>query len=310
MTTFFWFSFVFSFISVFGGSSTSTNIECDYGMGYHYIDGEIYRCWVNNNLNIITEESAEISGVSGIHQGSRSNGDVLGFHASYKTMQFFPKGLDKFFKNIKEIGIRQCQLKEIHQSDLKGFPYLVDFELDDNAIEVIEEGLFDFNPDLESVEFFESGIIHIDPNVFDHLNKLSNFFLFSAPCFGEPLIESSGHIQEIINRVKSNCSNSEFLSLDNQIKNLEIDSKTLNSEDFHTKLEIFEKTFNKSKFSKFRPLSYNFENLKLTPGCPDCVKLNKKSTKNINDVNMANSLRGSIIFIVLPLILHFLPIFY
>jgi len=210
---------------------------------------------------------------------------VEGFIAIDKTMQFFPKGLDKFFKNIKRIYIHSCQLKEIHQSDLKGFPNLVYFELKYNEIEVIEAGLFDFNPNLESIRFYlESKIIHIDPNVFDHLNKLSNLWFSSAPCFGEHI----DVIKEIINRVKSNCSNAEFLSLDSQIKNLKIESKTLNSEDFHTKLETFEKTFNNSKFSNFRPLSIEFQNL--------------KSNVRSNDVNFGNSLRGTIILIILPLI--------
>jgi len=76
---------------------------------------------------------------------------VLGFIAKYQTIQFFPKGLDKYFKNIKLIIIKSCQLKEIHQSDLKVFGDLVAFGLYDNEIEVIEAGLFDFNLNLEQI---------------------------------------------------------------------------------------------------------------------------------------------------------------
>jgi len=262
---FFLFSLIFSLILAFDGSSTSTNIECSYNVGGRYVVlGNIYHCWVDNDLNITTEESAQISGVNGTHKNLRSNDDVLGFHASSTIMQLFPRGLEKFFKNLKMINIQDSQLKEIHQSDLKVFPNLVYFALGKNEIEVIEEGLFDFNPNLEFVGFEESKIIHIDPNVFDHLTKLSNFWFYSVPCVDQDIYDSSGDIQEIIQVVKSNCSNSEFLSLDNQIKNLEIESKTLNSEVFGAKLESFEKSFNNSKFSKFRPLNYKFQNLKLT----------------------------------------------
>jgi len=171
------------------------------------------------------------------------------------------------------IVISICQLKEIHQSDLKVFPNLVYFDLTFNEIEVIEAGLFDFNPNLEYIIFYESKIIHIDPNVFDHLNKLKYFWFRPVPCVHENIYNSREEVLEVLKVVKSNCSNSEFLSLENQIKNLEIESKTLNSEAFNTKLETFEKSFKNSKFLNFRPLSYKFQNLKLT----------------VNDVDLGNS---------------------
>jgi len=91
-------------ISVFGGSSTSTNIECDYSDNVYAVVGNIYRCVVTNNPNILTKESAEISGVGGSHQGSKSNDDVIGISAYKKTIQFFPKGL-QVLKNLKKSWI-------------------------------------------------------------------------------------------------------------------------------------------------------------------------------------------------------------
>jgi len=249
--------------------------------------GPLYLCDVNNNPNIITEESADISSVNGIQEGSKSNDDVLGFYALSRTIQFFPKGLNKFFKNIKMITISSCQLKEIHQSDLKVFPDLVYFDLESNEIEVIEAGLFDFNPNLQLVGIQESKIIHIDPNVFDHLNKLSNFWFYSVPCVDQTISNSKEMVQEVLKIVTSNCSNSEFLSLDNQIKNLEIESKTLNSEDFNTKLESFEKSFNNSKFSKSQTLNYKLQNLKLATSTPQVQNV------SISDVNLSNDLRNT-----------------
>jgi len=256
------YSLVFCFITAFFGSSTSTNIECSYDDDEYDDVGQIYQCKVNDNTNIITEESAQISGISGTHKSSRNNDDVLGFYGDTETIQIFPKGLEKLFKNLKFIHIESCELKEIHQSDLKVFPNLVHLYLSWNEIEVIEEGLFDFNPNLEFLLFWEDKLIHIDPNVFDHLTKLNNFWFGFVPCVNQDILEEKEQIQEAIKVVKSNCSSSEFLSLENQIENLEIESKTLNSEDFNTKIESFEKILNNSKFSKFRPLSYKLQNLK------------------------------------------------
>jgi len=171
-----------------------------------------YRCEVNTDPNIITEESAVISGVSGTHEGSKNDDDVQGFYATGKTIQFFPKGLENIFKNIKVIRITECQLKAIHQSDLKPFPNLVYFFSAENEIKVIEKGLFDYNPDLEVVGFaYETEIAHIDPNVFDNLNKLRYFFFWAVPCVSQTISDSREEVQKIIQVVKSNCSNSEYL---------------------------------------------------------------------------------------------------
>jgi len=217
---------------------------------------------------------------------------VTGIYAYGQTIQIFPNGLNNFLKNLKAIWIFNCQLKEIHQSDLKVFPNLVYFDLYRNGIEVIEEGLFDFNLNLQLIGIQESKIIHIDPNVFDHLTKLSNFWFYSVPCVDQTISNSTDKVQEVIKIVKSNCSNSEFLSLDNQIKNLKIESKTLNSEDFHTKLERFERSFMKSKFSKFRPLNYKFQNLKSSNSSTQFDQVQNSSILDPNDVNLKNVLKN------------------
>jgi len=214
----------------------------------------IYGCSVNNNPNILTEESARIHSITGTHKGSSNNNDVLGFDAYDTTIQFFPKGLDKIFKNLKAITINSCQLKEIYQSDLKVFPNLVYFELSFNQIEVIEEGLFKFNPHLEAVGFEESKIIHIHPNVFDHLNKLRYFWLYEIPCIDQDIWDSKVKVKEAIKVIKSNCLNSDFYSLYSQIKNIKIESKALS-----TKLETIEKELKNSKLSNIDALKYKFE---------------------------------------------------
>jgi len=231
--------------------------------GENYVQSDsLYQCWVRNNPVILTQESAQISTVGGTHEDSKWNDDVLDFHAQSKTIKFFPKGLEKFFKNLKLIQILACQLQEIHQSDLKVFPNLTYLYLNSNDIEVIEEGLFDFNPNLEYIEFYESEIIHIDPNVLDNLTKLRTFLFRDYSCIKHNIENSKENVQKALKVARPKCTNSDFVSLENQIKNLEIESKTLKFEDFNTNLETFQKILKNSKFSKFRPLNYKFEFLK------------------------------------------------
>jgi hypothetical protein len=190
-------------------ASSSTNIKCDYESHEYYVVGSVYHCDINSNPNIITKESAESSEIIGEHLSSKSNDDVTGIGAYKETIYYFPKAF-RVFKNLKAIQIAYCGLKEIHQSDLLTFSNLAYFFVYGNEIKVIEKGLFDYNPDLQVVGFQETAIVHIDPNVFDHLTKLTHFWLDEVPCVDMD-VPNSEKLQEAIQVVKSNCSNSEYL---------------------------------------------------------------------------------------------------
>ncbi|XP_070505230.1 putative leucine-rich repeat-containing protein DDB_G0290503 [Chironomus tepperi] len=93
-------------IAAFCGASTSTNIECEYGMGDYYVVGKIYQCYVNNP-NIISEESAQISGVSGTHLRKIESIDTKLTVVS-KTVDDGQKKINEYFEDVKS---SQCGLK-------------------------------------------------------------------------------------------------------------------------------------------------------------------------------------------------------
>ena len=113
---YFIFRFIACFIFASCGLSSSTDIDCRFEVKNFYLYGDIYSCVVINYPNIATKESAQISLVTGTHQRSKTNDDVIGFAAYSVTFRFFPQGLEKFFKNLKAIMLSGCPLKEIHQS--------------------------------------------------------------------------------------------------------------------------------------------------------------------------------------------------
>jgi len=280
------------------------SIECSYSTTYWITLKNFYYCSVNIDPSITTQESANITSISGNHLNGKTNSDVSGIYANSKTINYFPRGLETFFMNIKAIEIINCKLKEIHQDDLKPFPKLVEIWLYINSLEVLEEGLFDYNPDLEYIHFRNNKIVHIEPKIFDHLSKLSTLILSSNSCVSKNVENSTSEVKNLIQNVKSQCINSEFSSLKEKLENLEKDSKTLNSEEFGEKLATFEKTFNASKFAKFRPLNYKFEALKKpkfdTTKTLDFEKnlgnmsdLMTKVITNVNDLNI-EGIKGSI----------------
>ena len=91
---------------------------------------------------------------------------MVSYIAESKIIHYFPNGIEKTFKSIAFIRIHSCELKEIHQSDLKPFPKLTELHLAHNEIEILEQGFFDFNPDLEMTYFDNNKITQISPNIF------------------------------------------------------------------------------------------------------------------------------------------------
>ncbi|XP_070509069.1 uncharacterized protein [Chironomus tepperi] len=241
-------------------SSLSVNIDCEFVLNDYIVYGSTYYCnvWTIPEL----QDAAQITSAKGIHKGTRSNDDVIGFHAKRKTMKFFPQNLLKVFKNLQRININGCKLEEVHQSDLKAHPNLTHFYLTENLIEVVEEGLFDYNPNLIWVGINEAKLIHIDAHVFDHLTGLKSFWFTNVPCIKKTIDGSREKVEAAIYIAKAYCVNNEFTALDMKLDMLESDAKSLNADDFKASLESFEKSFITSKFSKFRPLNYKFEKLK------------------------------------------------
>ncbi|CAG9810380.1 unnamed protein product [Chironomus riparius] len=247
-------------ILMFINSLTSIDIECNYQVNSYTVIERIYDCRVNNNPNISSKNLNEVTSINEYHVGSRTSNDVLGIWASSKTIHYFPTGFDKFFKNIKAIYIYICGLKEIHQSDLKVFPNLVYIYLSGNAIEVIEDGIFDYNKNLEFIGLNEKNIIHIDSSALNELDKLRYFRGLNVPCIGQDAVDSKDAVKDIIDVIQKNCVSMEFILLNDRLNEI---ADEANPDKLLAQLEYFEVNFNNSKFMKYRPLNVKLQNLKI-----------------------------------------------
>ena len=141
-------------------------MRCSYYESDWPVVDRLYFCSMWIEPKILTPEAAEISGISGEHeQRWRTNDDVTGFYSGNRKLHYFPRGLEKFFKNLNAIYIGTSGLKEIHQADLKSLTNLIYLSLSNNEIEVIEEGLFDFNFDLIFISQLQNGDLDSLSNV-------------------------------------------------------------------------------------------------------------------------------------------------
>jgi len=221
---------------------------------------KFYYCSAQDHLNIDSPNRAEVESAIGKHLSNKNFDDVEGFDADNLTTHYFPRGLEKIFKNLKMIDINNGRLKEIHQADLKPFPKLVCLELYENDIESLEKGLFDYNPKLEMIWLSSNKIVHIDVNLFDNLVKLTYLSLDANRCISEFAENNTEKVKEIISYSKENCKDLVYLKklfpdfmkkvdkMQEDIENLQIDVSSNNniqpdfnrsSDDNHFILNIF-----------------------------------------------------------------------
>jgi hypothetical protein len=236
---------------VFFGSSQSTSFECEYkNSGWSTFD-KIYYCDIQNTVNITSLDEAQIHDISGTHEDGYNNDNVVAFTIQKVQIHYFPRGLNKIFKNLKGIQIAGVGLKEIHQSDLKDFPNLINLILYNNNLEILEENLFEFNPNLHYIFLYSNKISHIDRKVFHKLTKLKILYLTSNTCINMYAYSNPTALQNIIKTAKAQCVNTDYSNLEQKVKNLEIESKYLSSENLKEKLEKLENEIKKSKFQNF-----------------------------------------------------------
>jgi len=234
------------------GSTQSVSIECQYATPVSWGSlGKRYVCYVTNNVSITSLEAAQVDSITGTHQDGYNNDNVDAISITQKQIHYFPRGLNNFFKNLRGIEIHDTGLKEIHQSDLKDYPKLMNLYLYFNNLEIIEENLFEFNPNLEAISFWSNKISHVDPNVFDILTKLKSLSIGSETCIKMGVDNNPAGVQNLIATARAQCTNLDYSSLEQKVKYLEFESRILDSETLNEKLESLENEIKNSKFANF-----------------------------------------------------------
>ncbi|KAL7017977.1 hypothetical protein ACKWTF_010587 [Chironomus riparius] len=169
--------------------------------------GSIYQCKVDGSFTINSRETATVNSVSRLHSFLQNNNDVIGFVADNKSLNHFPKGLDKIFQNLQLFRIRYTSIHEISQSDFKPFPNLKELDMHENKITVLEDGLFDYNPKLVFISFSKNKIFRIESSVFDNLRNLKYLYLTENECIDTFANNDRDLVELVVTRTKIICNN-------------------------------------------------------------------------------------------------------
>lgn len=93
--------------------------------------------------------------------------------------------MEHVFPNLLGISIYSCELKEIHQGNLKPFAQLESLHLSNNKISVLEHDLFKFNPKLVRIRVNGNQISHVESSVFIDLKNLKSLNFINNLCFSD-----------------------------------------------------------------------------------------------------------------------------
>lgn len=198
---------------------------------------ELYRCNVQTAVLTTSKDCREITKIRGYHLSGKTNDDVKEIGLNNKTINFLPRGITKFFKNMEIIHFYNSNLKEVTKYDLKEFGNrLTRLYLYNSLIEVIESDLFIYNQNLQTIYLANNKIKHIENGAFDRLQKVTRLELQNNPCTSSSDTMSSGDrtkLMTIITSVESKCKDPcySFLQDKNEkIRMLEDENEKLKEE--------------------------------------------------------------------------------
>lgn len=240
-------------------------MTCNYKSSAFWAATTMYNCFVSNSLDIYQPEDAEITTVTGTHFSEKSSDSEVVFYSYNRNVHFFPKGLEKIYKNLNGIILYTEPINFIQQSDLKYYTKIIFLQLADTKIEILEDGLFDYNPLLKYLALNENKIFHIGLTVFDKLDNLVSLYLQKNVCINEKSENSKSGVADIIQSARRLCMSTEFFGLDEKFLKLEEEAKKLSYKNlniFKKKVQSLESQFIRSKFGNFTLLQEKLEKLK------------------------------------------------
>lgn len=207
------------------------NIQCIYeNYNYNYTKKRFDACKSQNKFNSTHMDLVLIDSATGMENWNKTNDDVNEFYATASNLYFFPKGLDKVFKNLKIIDFRKNKIQIIHRSDLRPFRKLIMLYMAHNRIEILVEGLFDFNLDLLYINFDFNDLFMINENVFEKLKQLEHLNLEHNICI-DALARNRSMVITIMQTISQKCKRSDYNAFIKGFNISEDDSKSSDYDD-------------------------------------------------------------------------------
>jgi len=182
--------------------TNALKLNCEYKTGHFSQVGEQNSFYCNAKNLQVTILNEEVDGVVTSYAGG--NDAVRGLYIQSQTLNFFPAGIEKVFKNLRAIQIGISKLKRITKADLRPFNELKGIWIYHNEIDTLEKDLFKFNTKLTCIYFIQNKLQHIDSKVLEPLTQLTTAYFSGNPCTNIDA-HNPTKIQELKNQIAQFC---------------------------------------------------------------------------------------------------------
>lgn len=189
------------------GIAHQFDLNCKFERyGWDDAVGHAYTCKVHS-LNLTQPKSA-ITFVKGEHPAGGTNDNVNTFLILEQICEFFPVGVERYFKGLEGLAVQKSGLKKITKSDLKPFGELKSISLFGNELTTLESNLFMYNPKLKLISAFQNRLKYFFSNVFHGLHQLQRVYFNSNPCINEDALNPE-RIEQLRCRMVESCAATE-----------------------------------------------------------------------------------------------------
>lgn len=130
-------------------------INCWYNYQY-YGSMRVYKCTIREAN--ITEKDQIIQKFKGIHKRRRRVRDIKTVSFFNTIVDHFPRGIQLHFRNVTNLFISKCDLKEISKNDLKGLEKVYRFVINFCKLTTLPDDLLTEMPKLKVVSFSDNKI--------------------------------------------------------------------------------------------------------------------------------------------------------
>lgn len=142
--------------------------------------------------------------VNNNHLGNYHKDDVKYFFSNDVEINYFPRNIGKFFKNLKKIYISGAKIKSLVKTDLQflGSDFK-DLAIDSTEIEWLEVDVFEYTPNLQTIYLNNNKIIYVEDDTFINLAKLTKL-TFKNPCHDGNAVDRSA-VLDLIPQIEQDC---------------------------------------------------------------------------------------------------------
>jgi Leucine-rich repeat (LRR) protein len=164
-------------------SISALDVHCQLQRNYWTSHGPLEECIVYD----LTVDSPDTN-ITSLEFSRRwiNHNEIQSFYVYQSPdFEYFPKGVENYFVNVKVLVVAYTGLKVLTQEDLKPLTKLRDLYVDNNQLEVIESDLFEFNTDIEVMNFSNNRIKTVGVNAFAPLKSIEHLNMQNNDCINK-----------------------------------------------------------------------------------------------------------------------------